>query len=416
MCDTFIAMQAATEAGIVLLAKNSDREPEEAQALLHVPRLSHPSSTLRCTYLEIPQVAETYECFLSKPYQMWGAEMGVNEWGVGIGNEAVFTKVKINKRSSGLTGMDLLRLALERTRSADEAVACITSLLERHGQDACGGYRNRNFYYHNSFIISDSRQAFVLDTAGREWAVEEIRDIRSISNRLSVANSDRLSEGAKANASKHRWWSATTPFHFDQVYSDWLYTRVGRSAARQSCTTEACQNKKGHLQVADCFEILQTHNLDIDQFKPSRATTGSVCMHATGFLNPSQTTGSMVAAIRAQQPHTVWLTGTSMPCLSVYIPFFFGTNTLAGTTAPSGVPDSSLWWRAEALHRWICQDYRHRREQLQGERMELQQQFISGEQRLISENAGKDELQLFSTACLEKTYSLIERWSQRAGL
>ena len=117
---------------------------------------------------------------------MWGAEMGVNEYGVTIGNEAVFTKVKFQKTITGLTGMDLLRLALERSKTAKDALNCITDLIKVYGQDACGGYQNRDFYYHNSFIIADTEEAWVLETAGSEWVAKNVKHYESISNGLTI--------------------------------------------------------------------------------------------------------------------------------------------------------------------------------------------------------------------------------------
>lgn len=199
MCDTFIALPPATRSGNTILGKNSDREPDEAQAIIHVPRFHHANGQrVRCTYIDIPQSSETNACILSKPFHMWGAEMGVNEWGVAIGNEAVFTRIRHKKKNDGLTGMDLLRLALERSRSTDEAVDVITCLLEEYGQDACGGYRNRSFFYDNSFIVADPTTAWILETAGREWVAQPVKEIGSISNRLTLASGERISRQAGA--------------------------------------------------------------------------------------------------------------------------------------------------------------------------------------------------------------------------
>lgn len=64
----------------------------------------------QCTYIEIPQVEKTYAVILSKPAWMWGAEMGANECGVCIGNEAVWTKLNgPDDEVERLLGMDLLR-------------------------------------------------------------------------------------------------------------------------------------------------------------------------------------------------------------------------------------------------------------------------------------------------------------------
>ena len=56
MCDTFVALADATIDGSVILAKNSDREPNEAHEVVLVAAAEHqPTDSVRCTYVEIPQ-------------------------------------------------------------------------------------------------------------------------------------------------------------------------------------------------------------------------------------------------------------------------------------------------------------------------------------------------------------------------
>ena len=65
---------------------------------------------LQCTYIEVDQVPHTFAVTLSKPAWTWGAEMGANEHGVCIGNEAVWTKMSgPEDDEERLLGMDLLR-------------------------------------------------------------------------------------------------------------------------------------------------------------------------------------------------------------------------------------------------------------------------------------------------------------------
>jgi len=410
MCDTIVALPSVTKNDNLLLAKNSDREPEEAQAIDHIPHQHHSDKKLICTYIEIPQVTETHECILSKPFQMWGAEMGANEHGLVIGNEAVFTKVKLEKKNQGLTGMDLLRLALERCKTADEAVHCITALLEEYGQNANGGYKNKKFFYHNSFLIADTKSAWVLETAGKEWAAEKVKDMRSISNKLSIDIANAISATAKSFAQSKGWWKEGTPFSFQNAYSDWFYTTMGRAATRQTCTASLSRQHSGHLTISDCIQILQTHNLDDAHFKPSKANTGSVCMHATSLLNPSNTTGSMVAEIRSSLPHTIWLTGTAHPCLSIYIPFYFGTNVLKDFKQPSAQQDDSLWWQADKLHRWINKDYMKRKSLMNDERVQLQNQFLEKEAELMKTGITILSLETFSKECLTQVRETVEKW------
>ena len=134
-------------------------------------------TTVRCTYIEIPQAPRTHAVLLSRPFWIWGAEMGANEHGVVIGNEAVFATLPPG-RTRALIGMDLLRLGLERGATAAEAVDVITGLLERHGQGGNCGLRHEHFY-DNSFLVADAREAFVIETVGRMWAVERCPPVRA---------------------------------------------------------------------------------------------------------------------------------------------------------------------------------------------------------------------------------------------
>src|SRR5688572_25540468 len=134
MCDTILALADSTLDQAILFGKNSDRQCNEAQAVECLPAAEHAAGAqVACTYLTIPQARRTHAVLLSRPFWMWGAEMGANEHGVVIGNEGVHARTP-GPQARALTGMDLVRLALERAVSAAEAVEIITRLLEQHGQ------------------------------------------------------------------------------------------------------------------------------------------------------------------------------------------------------------------------------------------------------------------------------------------
>lgn len=71
MCDTFVAPGNTTADGSILFGKNSDREANEAQVVVSYPAADYSTGgRLKCTYIEIPQVARTHAVLLSKPFWM----------------------------------------------------------------------------------------------------------------------------------------------------------------------------------------------------------------------------------------------------------------------------------------------------------------------------------------------------------
>jgi secernin len=324
MCDTM----AMVRSDGVLFAKNSDRDPNESQFLDWCPRQQHPpGARLRCTWIEVPQVRETCAVLLSRPFWIWGAEMGSNEHGVTIGNEAVFTRERYAK--TGLTGMDLVRLALERSRTAADAVQAIVELIAEFGQGGGCGLERRGFTYHNSFIVADTRAAVVVETAGRHHAVEEIRGARSISNGLTIPG-------------------------FAEQHSDSIKTRVSACRSRQGRTQALVERADA---AADLMRALRDHGEGRAGPKYSwlNGGLGVPCVHAGGLVASSQTTGSWVAELRAGAVRH-WVTGTAAPCTSLFKPVAVERPLDLGLRPTDRADQESLWWRHERLHRVVMRD------------------------------------------------------------
>ncbi|HRZ28426.1 MAG TPA: C69 family dipeptidase [Spirochaetota bacterium] len=370
MCDTMVSTPRSSTDGVMLVAKNSDREPNEAQNITFVPASDHPAgSRVKCTYIEIPQVKHTYAALLSRPFWMFGAEMGVNERGVAIGNEAVFTREKYHKNNDALLGMDILRLALERSRNAIEAVEVVTGLLAAHGQGGVhtmGGTK----YYHNSFIIADPSEAYVLETAGTHWAYKKVDDIASISNCLTIGDDyDRAWFGADETGRRKRKGGAV---NFAGDFSDVLYTHFAKGRTRKACSYDQLERIKGSITSSDMMRILRSHNMP-EPYRPGPSPMERICLHAGGLVS-TQTAGSMVAALKKGRPPLVYFTGTSAPCMSVYKPHAIGMdqkkphNAATCAVSPFGGWDlygsatsrwdrESLWWTGESIHRRVLMNY-----------------------------------------------------------
>ena len=172
---------------------------------MYRPRQKNPEDTLvTCTYIEIPQATETYEHIGSKIWWTFGYEHGMNEHGVAIGNEAVWSKEPLEGKN-GLLGMDLVRLGLERGKTAYDAMHVIIDLLAKYGQ--CGNCvhtsEGMEFRYHNSFLIADPHEAWVLETAGEYWVAKRITiGVYSISNIYTI-ETDWDEAPPQAGAARH---------------------------------------------------------------------------------------------------------------------------------------------------------------------------------------------------------------------
>ncbi len=410
MCDTIVALGNVTADGVTLFGKNSDREPNEAHHIVRIPAASHPpGANVKCTYIEIPQVEQTYAVLLAKPFWIWGAEMGANEHGVAIGNEAVFTKIPYNKKP-GLIGMDFLRLALERARTARQALEVITNLLARYGQGGNCGFKHAT-YYHNSFIIADPREAWVLETADKHWAAEKVKDIRTISNGITIGNRfDLASPDLVSYAMERGWCKSRDDFHFARCYSDFLFTRFSRCSDRQCRTTDLLSAQRGNITIASMMNTLRDHGTTDSAWTPARGLTDfAVCAHpGFGPIRGTGTTGSMVSHL-APDTQTHFVTGTAAPCTSIFKPVWLGNDLPLNEPTPAGEYNAAtLFWRHEALHRATLRDYATSIAMYRDERDALEQQFIA--EALKCEESQRASL---SARCFTQANETETRWLEK---
>lgn len=289
---------------------------------------------------------------------MFGAEMGTNEYGVVIGNEAIFTREKPAK--IGLTGMDLVRLGLERSRSAREALEIIIKLLEEYGQGGNGGYRYK-LNYMNSFIIADGKEAYVLETVKRWWIWKKIKEVWSISNLISLEEDyDECAEGLIRNAIEKGYVKKGKDFNFKQCYSDRFMTRAAKGIEREKRSRELLQARNRKFRVKDFMGILRDHrnHYQNKQWTPEQAKA-TLYLHARDpLINRTQTVCSLVARV-GKGGNFYYTTGASNPCLSPYFPIF-----LADTEVPEGYQEGkedysekSYWWECEKYHRHALKNF-----------------------------------------------------------
>ena len=411
MCDTLVALGAATADASSLFAKNSDRHPNEAQGVEIVAGATHPAGArVIATFVDLPQAPRTHAVLLCRPFWMWGAEMGVNEHGVAIGNEAVFTKVP-HAKEPALTGMDLVRLGLERAASADEALEVMTALLEEHGQGGECGY-DGSLRYHNGFLLADREGAWVLETAGREWVAERVRDTRSISNRPTIRGSgERRSATLIERAVREGWSSSAAAFDFAEDYRDTLYTTFAAGGPRCARTGAYLRSMRGALTPSMLMGVLRSHAAPPGEYDPSRGLLGAdVCMHAGfGPVRSAHTVGSLVCRI-GDDGVEAWVTGTSTPCTSIFMPVWLDAGLPTALAAvPGRRPDDSLFWRHERLARAVQRDYRARHAVFAAERDALESSFVERAARAGS----VEERRALSEACLAEAETARARWRAR---
>jgi hypothetical protein len=310
MCDT---IGRITDEQSVLFGKNSDRHPKEVQVLEFVtgslesnryPILDKYTPQFETLEKAHRHFEHPYLALISRPSWIWGAEMGVNDQGVVIGNEAVFTKQRSLKE--GLLGMDILRLTLHNASTAEAAVELILTILDQWGQGGDGAFVGK-LTYSNSFIIGDKTRLFVMETAGNRWAVKQIKTYGAISNAYSIGTSYERSDAVSSGK------------HFAETWRDGFMEFFSKGRARQRTTLNLLADAKPTWM--GMRDVLLYNRGTIKKMDRSMK---SIAINAS-FPKPTRTTASMVVEY-PDETILVWSCPAPLPQYHPFVPIIFGAD------------------------------------------------------------------------------------------
>ena len=347
-CDTVVALSNATVDNQVIFGKNSDRPAIECQPLVLRDRKSYfLGSMTNCQFIQLPEVRTTYRHIGSTPYWCWGDEHGFNEHQVVIGNEGLKSKYEFD--SPKLIGMELVRLGLERASTAAEAVEVMTTLITKYGQGEFSNKANVRTY-DNGYIIADPHEAYILETAGHEWATKRIDSVAGISNVYSIEDDwDCLSPTALEQAIANNWWRGKAEqLNFSEAYSYQVDRSVGSGAVRRRRSCSLLNQHLGNIDIETTIAVLSDHGGD-DTDRTSFDTVlrqGGICVHHNQDGTGGNTAASLVAHLCADNSRLpVYWSSLYSPCLGVFLPMFIEgelPSVLAiGSKKPS---EESPWW------------------------------------------------------------------------
>jgi len=397
-CDTMVALPNVTKDGNMIFAKNSDRPYEECQPLKQKSWGHHHSATIvECEYVNIPQVDPTFRHVGSKPYWCEGYEHGFNEHQVVIGNEAIWSKLP-KAEEKRLLGMEVVRFGLERCNTAKKAVGEMTWLIDTYG---VGWFENNDKTirtYDNAYIVADPYEAYIIETAGHEWAMKKVNYLAGISNVHSITTDwDDLSLKLRNPTTMRKFADEynlvmrkeSGILNFEKTFANHDWDERTRALYRKKRSCEILEQNLGNIDVRTMFDILRDHSDGKNQqemYPFDDKNKLSICMHYTDKIKEN-TTASLVADLSSNDSRlpVYWVSFYS-PCLSVFMPIFIEgyipRSLVNGDKQDYGL---SLWWKFRNLETIVRNDSTGELEEMVKEKWyNLEERFLTNAYEIAS--------------------------------
>ena len=318
-CDMVTALGGATAEGHTLFGHNAACPGGTSLPRLTPGRPFEAGERVRTCHLEVPQVRCTLTV-LGTPGEGWGLCQGVNELGVAVGRGPLRTRIPCPQ--PGLLGDELVRLTLERARSAAQAVELLTDFVRRHGQGMGPGAEADSA--DNAFLIADGREAFAIETAGSHFVCQQVREHRVLGPLGTVRQDwDRISPGLSEHVIEQGWWPADgSKIDFAaSLCPPWI--EQGAAVHRWGQAARMLAEQSGHIDLAFLRRLLS-----LDDEDREAEETGTPCLVA-------DLTG------REGQPLIVW-TALGAGRLGLFLPLLLHGDLPAELTATGPASESRL--------------------------------------------------------------------------
>lgn len=231
-CTTFMAHGKALASGKgTIIAKNRDLGSQTLSEIGLHQASTHPEGAIyKAAYIDIPEAQQTYKFIGSRSAGRWGYGMGVNEHQVMVADNDAPSRDLLGFTES-LHDNDLVRILLERAKTAREAVDVIAAIVPQFGQ-AWNGI---------IYEIGDPNELWVVAITGPRWVAKKYTDtVTARSNQYQIRDDYDLAAPDLVSFAIEQGWvpEGTERIDFTSVYStDELYPEDNELDKRKNVET-----------------------------------------------------------------------------------------------------------------------------------------------------------------------------------
>ena len=461
-CTNFIVTKGASADGSTMMVYTNDGEwlyhlqmyPHEKHEAKDVIKFNIPGTE---DFLDIPQPSETYKKL--------GFHM--NEHQVAIGETTFTGREELWNQNFPLKYWHLMSLALDRAKTAREAVEVITSLVEKYGYGSEG----------ESFSIIDPNEAWILEMIGvgdgklgANWVAMKIPDgaISAHANKARIGTfplddpeNCLYSENVIDFAIEKGFFDPENgePFRFNQAYNpispdrlryceSRVWSLFRRAAPEQEFSSDYHRGVQGaeryplwifpekKLSIKDVMGLVRDHyeGTEIDMTKgleagpfgtPQRWRPLSWEDNGKTYawerpISTYNTCFSFIAQAKSQMPNlggTCWF-GFDDTYFTVYLPIFMKINETPESYRKGDIRQydpSSMWWAMNFVSNYANLKYSYMIKDIQEVQNKLEDQMIAEQDSLIMRYYNKmleDKQVVLQNYVDSRAELILEEWNQ----